>query len=192
MTATAAPYMTSPREHLLAVAGELFYREGITGVGIERILAEARTTRATLYRHFAGKGALVVAYLEREDAMLKAAFQGAESVAMNPEHLLELAIEGIAEDANRHHTRGCPFINATAEYADAQSPVRKVVSSHRRWFRGQLERYLDAAGRVDPGDRADELVMLRDAVLVGSYLDDRSAAHRTFIRAARTAASIRG
>ncbi|MDP9736157.1 TetR/AcrR family transcriptional regulator [Curtobacterium sp. 260] len=190
MTATAAPHMTSPREHLLAVAGELFYREGITGVGIDRIVAEARTTRATLYRHFAGKEALVVAYLEREDAMLKAAFQGAESVATDPEHLLELAIEGIAEDANRHHTRGCPFINATAEYADAQSPVRDVVSSHRRWFRAQLERYLDAAGRVDAGDRADELVMLRDAVLVGSYLDDRSGARRTFLRAARAAASM--
>jgi hypothetical protein len=107
--------------------------------------------------------------------MLKAAFDAAESVATDPEHLLELAIEGIAEDANRHHTRGCPFINATAEYADAQSLVRGVVSSHRRWFRGQLERYLDAAGRGDAGDRADELVMLRDAVLVGSYLDDRSA-----------------
>ncbi|WP_418516140.1 TetR/AcrR family transcriptional regulator [Curtobacterium flaccumfaciens pv. flaccumfaciens] len=192
MTATDTLPMTSPREHLLSVAGELFYREGITGVGIERIVAEAHTTRATLYRHFAGKEALVVAYLEREDAMLKAAFDAAESVATDPEHLLELAIEGIAEDANRHHTRGCPFINATAEYADAQSPVRAVVSSHRRWFRGQLERYLDAAGRVNAGDRADELVMLRDAVLVGSYLDDRSAAHRTFIRAARTAASIRG
>ncbi|MDR6170386.1 TetR/AcrR family transcriptional regulator [Curtobacterium sp. SORGH_AS_0776] len=192
MTATATIPTTSPREHLLAVAGELFYREGITGVGIERIVAEAHTTRATLYRHFAGKEALVVAYLEREDAMLKAAFDAAESVATDPEHLLELAIEGIAEDANRHHTRGCPFINATAEYADAQSPVRGVVSSHRRWFRGQLERYLDAAGRGDAGDRADELVMLRDAVLVGSYLDDRSAAHRTFIRAARAAASIGG
>ncbi|MGN6406919.1 MAG: TetR/AcrR family transcriptional regulator [Curtobacterium sp.] len=192
MTTTNPRSTTPPREHLLAVASELFYREGITGVGVERILAEAQTTRATLYRHFAGKEALVVAYLEREDAMLRAAFEGAESAARDPEHLLELAIDGIAEDAGRHHTRGCPFINATAEYADAHSPVRTVVSAHRRWFRAVLERYLAAAGRADAGVRADELVMLRDAVLVGSYLDDRAAARRTFLRTARAAASISG
>jgi AcrR family transcriptional regulator len=181
---------TSPREHLLSVASELFYREGITGVGVERIIAEAETTRATLYRHFAGKEGLVVAYLEREDAMLKEAFAGAEALASDPERLLELAVDGIADDATRHHTRGCPFINATAEYADAASPVRQVVTGHRRWFRSELERYLTAAGRPSPDARADELVMLRDAVLVGSYLDDRVAVGRTFTRSARVVAGL--
>lgn len=180
----------SPRERLLAVACDLFYREGITRVGVDRILAEAGTTRSTLYRHFPGKEALVAAYLEREDAMLDEAFAGAEAVATSAEHLLELAVQGVAEDAFRHHTRGCPFINASAEYPDAASPVRRIVREHRDRFRERLERYLRAAGRSDAAERAGELVMLRDAVLVGSYLDDVATVRRDFTRAARSAASL--
>jgi AcrR family transcriptional regulator len=186
---TATPARVSPvREHLLAVASGLFYREGIANVGVDRILAEAQTTRATLYRHFRGKEDLVVAYLTAEDEGLRSAFAGAESAAASPDELLELAIGGIADDATRHHTRGCPFINATAEYADAQSPVRQVVARHREWFRSTLARYVEAAGR--PEATADQLVMLRDAVLVGCYLDDATAVRATFVATARSIAGL--
>lgn len=45
----------------------LFYAEGIHSVGIDRVTAEAEVTRATLYRHFAGKEELVLAYLDQAD-----------------------------------------------------------------------------------------------------------------------------
>jgi AcrR family transcriptional regulator len=184
---SAAP-QASPRDRLLRVAGELFYREGVNAVGVDRILEEAGVTRATMYRHFTGKEALVVAYLREEDAALRAGFAAAEAQASG-DRLLQLALEGIADDAARHHTRGCPFINATAEYPDATSPVRRVVTEHRHWFRQTLERYLREAGREDVEEGAAELVMLRDAVLVGSYLDGAAAARTAFLRAAtRTAA----
>lgn len=176
------------REHLLAVASELFYREGITGVGVERILAEADTTRATLYRHFRGKEDLVVAYIEREDALLREIFAGAEAAAVSPEHLLVMAVEGIADDATRHHTRGCPFINATAEYPDPTSGVRRAVADHRQWFRDSLRRFFAAADRSEAA--ADQLVMLRDAVLVGCYLDDAEVVRQTFLSAARSVAEL--
>lgn len=177
----------SPRERLLRVASELFYREGVNSVGVDRILQVAGVTRATMYRHFAGKDALVAAYLRGEDAMFRAAFAAAEA-AESGERLLHLALEGVADDAARHHTRGCPFINATAEYPDPASTVRRIVSEHRQWFRATLERYLADAGRTDPRSKADELVMLRDAVLVGSYLDGADFARAVFLRAARRVA----
>lgn len=176
------------RQHLLEVASDLFYREGIANVGVDRILAEAQTTRATLYRHFRGKEDLVVAYLAGEDEWLRNTFAGAEAAASSPEQLLEIAVEGIADDATRHHTRGCPFINGAAEYPDAESPVRQVVARHRQWFRSTLARYLEAAGR--PELVADHLVMLRDAVLVGCYLDDADDVRKTFVSTARAAAGL--
>lgn len=179
---------TSAREHLLEVAGRLFYREGIHSVGVDRVIREAGTTRSTLYRHFEGKEGLVVAYLKREDQLLRSAFADAEGRATDPEQLLSLAITGVADDAVRHHTRGCPFINATAEFPDAESPVRQVVYSHRQWFRTALEQYLDAAGRTEVKAKADLMVMLRDAVLIGSYLDDASQVRQAYEIAARAAA----
>jgi AcrR family transcriptional regulator len=184
------PTGTSPRQHLLEVAAGLFYREGINSVGIDLIVREAGVTRATLYRHFPGKEALVVAYLQREDELLRAVFARGEEQAVSPEHMLESALEGIADDATRHHTRGCPFINATAEFPDADSPVRRVVADHRAWFKGSLERYLSDAGRPDPADTADALGLLRDGMIVGSYLDDSARVRRAFLRTARPLAGL--
>ncbi|MGW9029871.1 TetR/AcrR family transcriptional regulator [Streptomyces sp. NPDC055722] len=190
MTAVARTRAATPRDHLLGIASDLFYREGINTVGVDRILGEAGVTRSTMYRHFAGKEQLVVAYLQREDALVRAQFEAAAEHAVSPDHLLELAVEGMAEDAARHHTRGCPFINATAEYSDPASPVRGVVAEHRAWFRATLREYLAAAGRDDPEGRADTFVMLHDAVLVGSYLDDADKVRKTFLRNARNVAGL--
>ncbi|QFZ72041.1 TetR family transcriptional regulator [Streptomyces fagopyri] len=190
MSADARARGATPRDHLLEIAGDLFYREGINTVGVDRILSEAGVTRATMYRHFAGKEQLVIAYLQREDGLVRAQFEAAAEHAVSPEHLLELAVEGVADDASRHHTRGCPFINATAEYSDPASPVRGVVAEHRAWFRATLREYLVAVGRDDPDDRADTLVMLRDAVLVGSYLGDPDKVRKTFLRNARKVAGL--
>ncbi len=45
--------MTVPiSEQILSVASDLFYREGIRAVGIDRIIEEASVAKATLYRHF--------------------------------------------------------------------------------------------------------------------------------------------
>jgi AcrR family transcriptional regulator len=162
---------TSPRDRLLETAAALFYREGINGVGVDRVLAEAGVTRATMYRHFAGKEALVVAYLEREDANLRDLFARAGASGASPQQLVDLVIEGIAEDVTRFHTRGCPFINAAAEFPDPDSEVRQVVRRHRDWFRATLAEVVRGAGIADPEDKAAALVLLRDAALVGAYLD---------------------
>ena len=70
------------RTRLLNTATRLFYTEGIHAVGIDRIVAEAQVTRATLYRHFPGKEELVLAYLNEVDAYRVAAgavLEGIES-----------------------------------------------------------------------------------------------------------------
>jgi AcrR family transcriptional regulator len=188
--ADAKPRRSEPRERLLRVASDLFYSDGINTVGVERILAEADVTRATLYRHFAGKEGLVEAYLEREDQTIRGYFADAETIATSPQHYLELAVAGVAQDALRHHTRGCPFINASAEYSDPKSPIRERVNEHRVWFRQALEAALESAGKSDPTERAAALVLLRDGALVGGYLDGSESVSKTFVRQARLTAGL--
>ncbi|QAY72498.1 TetR/AcrR family transcriptional regulator [Agromyces protaetiae] len=181
---------SEPRERLLQTAADLFYREGIHGVGVDRVLSEANVTRATMYRHFAGKEALVAAYLGLEDAGIRQAFAAAhEQLDGDPRALLAAIIEGIADDAERRHTRGCPFINAAAEYADPDSDVRRIVAAHRAWFRSELERDLAAAHVADPAAAAAALVLLRDAMFVGNALDGASV-REGFTREARRVAGL--
>ncbi|WP_248283179.1 TetR/AcrR family transcriptional regulator [Cryobacterium arcticum] len=176
---------SAARDRLLRVASGLFYREGIHTIGLDRVLAEAGVTRATMYRHFAGKEGLVLAYLGEEDAALRALFAEGASSAAEAADLLDVLIGGIADDISQHHTRGCPFINAAAEYPNATSPVRKLVASHRDWFRDTLEQVLVAAGAEDPAAGAASLVLLRDAALVGGYLDGVEQTKTAFERTAR-------
>ena len=184
----AAVKSSEPRERLLRTASEIFNRDGIHSVGVDRIVAAAGVTRATFYRHFPSKEDLVVAYLEDEHHRLQAQYEPIQH--LEPAQKLEAAILGIAEDITRNHTRGCPFINAAAEYPDENSRVRGAVKVHREWFRGVLEQVLTAVGRDNPRDHAGALVLLRDAALVGGYLDGPDRMRQVFIDTARAVAGL--
>jgi len=173
----------SARERLVAAATALFYAEGIHSVGVDRVIETAGVTRATLYKQFSGKEALVLAYLQGEDAGLRALLGAATAVTTEPDELLALVVTGIQQDIAERHTRGCPFINAAAEYPD-DGPVRELVATHREWFRATLRELAEAAALRDPEEVAGALVLLRDAALVGGYLDGRDLVAPVFARTA--------
>jgi len=186
----ASARVSEPRERLLRTASAIFYRDGIHAVGVDRIVAEAGVTRATFYRHFPSKEDLVTAYLQLEDATIRGFFSAAAPIATGPRDLIALVIDGIAADVRENHTRGCPFINAAAEYPDADSAVRRTVRSHRDWFTATLREALEAAGEDDAEGKARALVLLRDAAFVGAYLDGPDTILDTFTRTARTVAGL--
>jgi len=181
---------SAARERLLATASELFYADGIHAVGVDRIIAEAGITRATFYRHFPSKEDLVEAYLRVEDSAIRGAFSAAEGVTGDARELLRLVIDGLADDVARRHTRGCPFINAAAEYPEPGSRVRQRIDEHRSWFRAALEALLAAADAPQPESAAAELVLLRDAAMVGGYLDGWDRVRPAFLAAATRAAGL--
>ncbi len=185
--AAAAPPAERPRskarERLIAAATRLFYAEGIHAVGVDRLIDEAGVTRATMYKQFAGKEGLVLSYLEAQDAQIRAIFDGAAG-ALHGAGLLDAVLDGIAEDVREHHTRGCPFINAAAEYPDATGAVRLLIARHRDWFRAALEQVAAQAGLTRPDQVAASLVLLRDSALVGGYLDGDDLVEPAFLRTA--------
>ncbi len=65
--ADSAKGRSEARERILESAYELFSRHGIRAVGIDAIVERSGVARMTLYRHFASKDALVLAFLERRE-----------------------------------------------------------------------------------------------------------------------------
>lgn len=177
---------SAARTRLIDSATRLFYEEGIHAVGVDRIIDEAAVTRATLYKQFGGKENLVLAYLRNEDGMLRAMFAEAGQAVTEPAQLVDAVIEGISADIRLRHTRGCPFINAAAEYPDADGAVRRLIDEHREWFRSTLQAVAEQAGLENPADVAASLVLLRDAALVGGYLDGDERVTPAFARTARS------
>jgi AcrR family transcriptional regulator len=159
-----------PRQRLLDTATKLFYAEGIRAVGIDRIIAEAGIAKATFYNHFRSKDDLVLAYIEDQDRI------GREAVAAlpkRPPHKMLAAVLGRISNAGMAgNFRGCPFLNAAAEYPDPQSPVRRAIDGRREWYHGVLRHLLVAAGDSSPSVTASLLVALSDGLLEIAYLDD--------------------
>lgn len=175
---------SAARDRLLAAAGRLFYAEGVHTVGVDRVISEAQVTRATFYRHFPGKEDLVVAYVQEQDAGLRARAAEVAEATTDPGQVLAAIVEGVGQQLTSEGFRGCPYINVAAEYPDPGSRVRGAVDAHRSWFRTTLVELLTGSGHPDPEYAADLLVMLRDGGQVGAYLGDPSAARTAFLRSA--------
>ncbi|RZS41290.1 TetR family transcriptional regulator [Herbihabitans rhizosphaerae] len=161
---------SEPRERLLATAARLFYAEGIHAVGVDRLAAEAGVTKATFYRHFPTKDDLVLAYIRAEDATIRGKIAGARELPAG--EAIGAIFAGLAANACRPGFRGCPFINAAAEYPDAAHPVRRAIHEHRTWLRDTLAEILTAQGHPAPDVTARELTLLHDGALVAGYLAD--------------------
>ncbi|MFF9809833.1 TetR/AcrR family transcriptional regulator [Streptomyces coeruleorubidus] len=173
-----------PRERLVRAASRLFYYEGVRAIGVERLIAEAGVTKATFYRHFASKDDLVVAYLLTKDAYYKGVAEPL-AAAHPPAEAIDLIFEAIAEHARERGFRGSPFLNAAAEYPDADHPIRRLVASHRDWIRALFQDLLTRLGQADAESAAGALLMLYDGAMAAGYLDDSTAAHKTLLDAVR-------
>jgi len=173
------------RERIVEAAADLFYAHGLRAVSADKIIERAGITKVTFYRHFPSKDDLIVAYLERRAAWERGAVLGASEAAHgNVDETIRLVSEGIGREACTPGFRGCPFINAAAEYADADHPVRKVVDEHRAWFRSMLQKLTASIGIDDP-TVAEELMMLRDGAMVSGYLGNAEKVSAALLSASR-------
>jgi AcrR family transcriptional regulator len=172
------------RARVLETATRLFYAEGIHSVGIDRIIAEAGVAKATFYRHFPSKDDLVRAYVIEQNSWQRAAVAGLQ--AASPLATLEAIFTLMCDFGAGPDYRGCPFVNAAAEYPDPAHPVRQAIAEHRRWLRDLCRELLADGGHPDAERTADILLILRDGLSVGLDLDDparvRVAAQETFAR----------
>jgi AcrR family transcriptional regulator len=159
------------RARILDAATELFYANGIRGTSADRIIEQVGLTKVTFYRHFRSKSALLVAYLERQAAGERAFLENARNGADAEESLRRIA-STIGEGACSPGFRGCPFINAAAEFPDAADAVRVVVDTHRQWTLGVFAAIATDAGVADVTAAAEQLMMLRDGAMIGGYLGD--------------------
>jgi AcrR family transcriptional regulator len=169
------------RERLLRRASEIFYANGIKGVGVDRIVRESEVTRATFYRHFAGKEELVVAYLQAVDAATRARFSELQRKHPDPAYLLRAVAGAIGDMIATEGFRGCAFINAAAEYPDPRSPVRRAIAEHRDWLFAFLRDAFAQAGHPEADSAARSMIMLRDGAVVAGYLATAAEARRTLL-----------
>ncbi|MEV4658596.1 TetR/AcrR family transcriptional regulator [Micromonospora sp. NPDC049301] len=169
------------RSRLLNTAMKVFYAEGIHSVGIDRIVAEAQVTRATLYRHFPGKEELVVAYLRQVDEIMRGQADDAVARGLPAADTIRALSRSIAESIKSPGFRGCAFLNAVAEYPDPDHPVHQAVLAHRQWFLDTVTDLLSRVGEAPAEPAARHFVMLRDGAMAAGCLFDPVMVTDTFL-----------
>lgn len=153
------------RQHVLATAGPLFYRQGIRAVGMDQIIKAAGVGNATVYRQFPTKDQLATAWVqERADAWFDRMRTATDAVE-DPRGKL-LAVFDVTDDDVRGATyRGCPMLNTNTEFPDPAHPAHAVAVAHKLqicdWFRTLAEE----AGAKDPQALAEQLLLVLNGIL---------------------------
>jgi AcrR family transcriptional regulator len=157
----------APRDRILAVAGDLFYRHGIRAVGVEAIAEAAHTNKMTLYRHFVSKDELVAEYLRQSAQTADACW--ARFAARHPgDALAQLRawLDEMAAHVASNDERGCPLVNAAVELPEKAHPARRVIEDYKIAQRARLVALCGAAGLSEPELLADELNLLLEGARV--------------------------
>ena len=149
------------RDKVFDVAADLFYRQGVRAVGVEEIVQRAGVAKISLYRSFASKDDLVVAYLEDRNAAFWqqwdrdfARYEG------DPRAQLHVIMTYLAHRTAQPGYRGCPFINYCAEFPEPSHPGHKVAEANKREMRRRFVEIAEALGAHRPKQLADGLLLL--------------------------------
>lgn len=157
------------REHVLAVAQELFYWQGVRAVGVDTVAAEAGIAPTTLYRLFTSKDDLVAAYVERADHHYRDWFTAVTAPdGRSPRERILALFDALAEQVQPDRCRGCPFLMALTETPDTGLPTHHNAVAVKAWVRarfGELTHELAVPVAVeDPDVLADQLALIMEGV----------------------------
>ena len=184
--ATAIAVSGGPaRERILETAYDLFARRGIRDVGIDEIIERAGVAKATLYRHFPSKDALVLAFLERREELWTRGFveAGARERGKTPEERL-LAIFDVFDGWFRSKDfEACSFINVLLELGPRHE-VGKASIDYLDNIRGVVRSLAEEAGLRDVESFARSWHILMKGSIISATEGDVDAAKRAQAMAA--------
>lgn len=176
----AAPIRRSGRDRILDAAYGLFSRAGVRAIGVDTITAQADVAKMTLYRNFASKNELALAFLAlREERWTKGWVQDevlrrADSPAGQLLEIFEIFSEWFA----REDFEGCAFITSLLEFDDRSDPVRQACVTHLANIRAFVCELATAAGIGDPERFAGQWHILMKGSIVAAHEGDADAARK--------------
>jgi AcrR family transcriptional regulator len=191
------------RERILDVAETAVLEKGFAGASIEELIAAVGITKSGFFYHFKDKGelakALLVRYIEREDALFDDLFRRADELNEDPLHGFLVGLKMLSEllaDLPGGHP-GCLIAAICYQERLFDKDVRDLnaaaVLAWRRRFRERLDliaRRYPPRGPVDLDDLADMLSVIADGGIILSKVTHDKAAlprqvllYREYIRA---------
>jgi AcrR family transcriptional regulator len=149
------------RQQILETASELFYQKGIQHVGINEVIAASGVAKRTLYRWFPSKDLLIEEVMKYRAIQWLCWFEDAVSErGITPKERLLKTFDVLREWYSSPNFRGCPFINAVLEIADASHKAHQVSVDLRESIRQIIVRLAADAGVKNPEFFSQQYLLL--------------------------------
>ena len=171
----------STADHILDVAGTLFYQRGFAATGVDLVVRESGVAKMTLYRHFPSKDDLIAAWLERVDTQFWQSFEAWAGAETRPARDRLLGVfAGLEKLVGSSRCLGCPFLLAASEFPEPGTRAHIVARRHKSRLRERLRAMAAQAGALDADALGDQLLLLMDGAFMAARLfgvDDPPSRH---------------
>ncbi len=139
-------------ERILDAAGELFVRQGVDKPGMDELARAAGCSRATLYRYFENRQALIYAFAHREARLITKQVAGATAYEADPgKRAVDAVVACLAAVRERPHLQ--------AWYAGDSNVLRDVLQESPI-IRGSAQSYLTSGDESSDPDLADWILRI--------------------------------
>lgn len=165
---------TPIRERILNTALKLFYENGIQAVGVDKIVAEARIAKMTLYSYFASKEDLIYEYLEVISKKWFEDFHAYlnKNCKSDFDRLLGSFMFLKESYYKTDQFRGSAFVNAGLEIADPGHPVHGIILENQEILRESFENWAYNSGLSEARLLSYSLLSLFHGATVATIIED--------------------
>ncbi len=164
------------RELLINTAAQLFNENGYHATGIDRLLAESGVSKATLYKHFRSKDALILAILEkRQTEILGAARHALSSARGGSDSPLLAVFDFLHLWFQTPEFKGCLYIKACAEFQDPGHEIHRFAANHKMRMRALFEEHISAGDNEAAQAQSAAISLLVDGAIVNAQMHQEPA-----------------
>jgi len=168
-------HKSQTRERIVDAAAAAFRAEGVSGVGVDDIMAAAGLTRGGFYAHFASKDELLAHALERASCQTLETLSAALD-SVPAERGLDAVVDAYLSPRHAAHAEGgCPVAALGAELARADGRSRRVLA---RGVRRRIEWLRELGPRRRRGKLEEEQAVGALAAMVGGMILARAVGGR--------------
>jgi AcrR family transcriptional regulator len=168
-----------PRDTIVRSSLEIFYRDGIKGTDVTKVIERAGVSESLFYQNFSSKEDLVLAFLHKRHDIWMAWFTSeVEAKLSQPGAKLEVIADVLQSWFEDPGFRGCAFINTVAEGGKFDSEPFTIAREHKE----QLKQFLTGvAARLNHSEpeltAAAAVLVIEGAIVRAQMTGDAHEAH---------------
>ena len=163
------------RQRIVETAERLFYAEGVRAVGIDRIIAESEVAKMTLYNHFSSKDDLILAVLQYREEKFGGMFEKwMQRHVKKGMGRLEAFFAALKDWFESPGFRGCAFINASVELADADHAASQFSAEHKTRFHEMLTDIITETSGAKAAAIAPAIALMVEGAIVTAVMEQTS------------------